>query len=307
MMKRGVGKIVLTIFFISLLLIIPLASAGFWSDFKARITGNATFDINISVTSGTAPTIPWVFNSTDLSVSGPNEGPVPTYFIATFTAYDADGFGNLNDGTALINISKSGEETRENASCSLVADYQTNYANYTCNMTMWWWDGTGSWNITAYIVDSSSNPALNSSATTSIGTTTGFEASPTSMNFDPIAPGTTDELSTSNPMLFNNTGNLGQYIEVNSTDLVGEANPAYALWAGNFSAKVTNACEGNAMINQTFVNITDNILPTGNYTIADGTAQEQLYFCLELAGGELIPQYYSTLQEGSWTTKIITT
>ena len=288
----------------------PMASAGFWSDFKARITGEAleaNVGLNITITAGTAPTIPIVSNDTmtDLSSSGPNEGPVRTNVFINFTAFDADGFGNLDDSTALINFSRTGENTRENASCGLLADYNTNYANYTCNVSMWWWDGVGLWNITAYIADFSSNAATNTSQRFSIGTTTGIIASPGNLTFPSVAPGATSSLSTNDPMLFNNTGNLPRYLEINSTNLLGETNATFALYANNFTVKVTDACEGDPMVDHSFVNITGNDLPTGNYTLADGTAQEQLYFCLELAGYELIAQAYSTGAEGSWTGQII--
>jgi hypothetical protein len=301
MVKRDIENIFLMIFLIFILLIIPMASAGFWSDFKARITGELTsadVDINITVTAGTAPTVPIVRNDTmtNLSVSGPND----------FTAYDADGYDNLDDSSALINFSKTGEETRENASCAWLADYDTNYSNYTCNVSMWWWDGTGTWDITAYIADLSANDGSNSSYTFYIGTTTGVVASPTNLSFPSVSPGATDSLSTNDPMLFNNTGNLDQYLEVNSTNLLGEDNASFALYASNFTVNTADACEGTAMQDQNYVNITGANLSAGNYTPNNGTAQEQLYFCLELAGPELIAQAYSTSATDSWTAKIVT-
>ena len=311
MMKRGVGKIVLTILLITSLLIIPMASAGFFSDFKARITGEAleaNVGLNITITSGTAPEVRIVRNDTmtDLSSSGPNEGPVKTPVMINFTAYDADGFGNLDDSTALINFSRSGETTRENASCGWLADYNTNYANYSCNVSMWWWDGTGIWNITAYIADLSSNTGTNTSQSFSIGVTTGVVGSPSALTFPSVAPGATDSLSTNDPMLFNNTGNSDNYVEVNSTNLLGETNSSLALYASNFTVDVVDTCNtGDAMTAGSYVNISGNSLAAGNYTPNNGTAQEQLYFCLELAGAELTAQAYSTSAQGSWTGQVV--
>jgi hypothetical protein len=39
---------------------------------------------------------------------GPNEAPIKTDVLINFTAYDADGFGNLDDNSALINFSLAG-------------------------------------------------------------------------------------------------------------------------------------------------------------------------------------------------------
>lgn len=309
MMKRGIEKIFLTILLIIILLIIPLTSAGFWSDFKARITGKEIFEINITITSGTAPTVPIVenFTMTDVSSSGPNEGPAMTSIMINFTAYDADEFINLDDSSALINFSRTGEDKRENASCEWLADWGTYYANYTCNVSMWWWDDTGIWDITAYIADLQSNSALNTSQNFFMGTTTGIAASPGNLTFTAgsIAPGATDVESNNDPMLFNNTGNLPQYIEINSTDLIGEDNATLKLYANNFTVKVSSGCEGTPMVRYSFENITSNNLSIGNYTADNGTAQEELYFCLELAGSELSAQAYSTSTEGSWNSQII--
>ena len=281
-----------------------MASAGFWSDFKAKITGELTsqpVDLNITVTSGTAPTIPFVRNDTMTDVSGgPTEGPVKTDVFINFTAYDADGFGNLNHSSAWINFSRAGQTTRENASCALVTSYAVNYANYTCDVSMWWWDGTGIWNITAYIADLSANTVTNTSRSFSLGTTTGVTSSPSALTFPSVAPGATNKLSTNDPMLFNNTVNMPPYLEVHSTELVGESDYGYSLYASTFTVNTADACAGTTMVVQTYVNISGNSFPTGHYTLSAGTAQEELYFSLEQAGSELKAQTHYTSVQRSW-------
>jgi DNA-binding CsgD family transcriptional regulator len=169
---------------------------------------------------------------------------------------------------------------------------------------MWWWDGTGIWNITAYIADNSADSGTNTSQKFYIGTTTGVVASPANLNFPSIVAGATDSLSNNDPIILNNTGNLDRYVEVNSTNLLGETNASFALWASNFTVNIADACEGTAMQDHNYVNITGNSLPAGNFTPGNGTAQEELYFCLEQAGPELTVQSYSTSAEGSWTIRI---
>jgi len=305
-MKKRVIQIV--IFLGILLLIIPLTFAGF-SDWIKELTGKATsgpVDLNISVGAGTAPTIPFVDNSTTTALASINEGPASTPITINFTAYDAEGFGNLNVSSAVVNVSKAGETTRENTTCQHVVDYNTNYANYSCNITFWWYDGAGTWDITAFIGDMSGTTVTNSTQTVQVATSDAFYMNPSSLTWAEISAGTTDQEAVENITL-NNSGNVEKYIEVNTTDLKGETNNAYALYAGNFSVKNVVGCGGTPMVYHTFENITSAILPAGNYTINDeSTGQEVIFVCLEEAGSELIQQAYSTNEEGSWTVKIVT-
>ena len=238
---------------------------------------------------------------TDVS-SGPNEGPSVTNVIINFTAYDADGFGNLDDSSAVINFTK-GATTRENASCEWLEDWGTYYANYTCMITMYWWDGTGDWTIQAYVADQATG-ATNTSTIFSLGTTAGAGFSPTALTWTGLVAGASNAEPNEN-FLLNNTGNLEKYIELNASNLEGESNSAENLYANNFTAKNAAGCEGTAMVNLNFVNITGLGFPTGNYTLSDGTAQEEVYVCLEEAGPELDSQTYSTTANGAWGLKIV--
>ncbi|MFA5952961.1 MAG: hypothetical protein WC812_00010 [Candidatus Pacearchaeota archaeon] len=299
----------LTFVFLFALIIIslPLISAGF-PEFWNKVTGKVTtspVDLNITVTSGSAPLIYSVQNSTMTDVSsGLNEGPNPTYITINFSVSDTDGNANINDSSARINFTKTGETTRENLTCT-ESGSSGNYANYTCNVTMWWWDGAGLWNITAYISDINSNSGINDSQKFSVGTTAGFQVTPSSLTFSSISPGATNQQATNDPMSLNNTGNLVRNVQINATNLYGEQNNVYALGASNFSVNTADACAGTAMVSQTYTSISGASLPIGNYTINDGTAQEQLYFCLDSSNSNLISQSYSTSEAGAWTIKII--
>jgi len=292
--KRGIYVLVL---FSIIILTASIVSAGFFGDLldKIKITGklgSQDVSLNITVTGGTPPTIPRVDNQTDNIISGPNEGPVPTYILINFTAYDTDGAVNLDDSSAAVTVGKSGETNRTNVSCSWVADYDTDYANYTCNITMWWWDGAGDWTIYANISDAQTNTGTNSTKTFSVGTTDGVANNITSVSWGTISPGAIDQAANDIAGL-NNTGNMNQWIRVNATDLVGETYPAYALGASNFSVN-GSSCGGGVMTHNTYLNISDVELLKGNYTPNDGTAQEILYFCLKECNSDLAPQSYST-------------
>ncbi|MBI2045527.1 hypothetical protein HYT23_05715 [Candidatus Pacearchaeota archaeon] len=265
-------------------------------------------DISITVTSSnTAPQVQIVGNDTmtNLASSGPNEGPTPTYVMINFTAYDAEGFTDLNMSSARINFTLSGESPRYN-SCTSSSNYSTNYANFTCNVTVYWFDGAGTWSINATISDAGSTLGKNDTANFYIGALDAFAIAPTAMTWGSITAGLTDQNASNNPITLNNTGNVNKNISVNATNLRGQIDSAFALWAGNFSVSAESACRAQNMTDHSFVNITSATLPKGNFTINNGTTgQEKITICLNLAGSELIAQSHSTANEGAWTIKIV--
>ncbi len=289
-----------------------------------NISNHRYYTVNASA-GGNPPVITNVYNQT-LGAFTLNMGPYSTGVIINFTAFDAD--GDLNDSTAKINLTfiGTGEPMRENASCYRYESSPT-YSNYTCNVTMWWFDGAGNWNITASILDNTSNFVKNNSMVFTIGATTGFEINPANLAWAAIVAGATNQTSNNDPLFLNNTGNqpIGtgivtstSNISINATNLMGEQNPALMLFANNFSVNINTGgtCSGAACVecggaltgnlsNGLFTNVTSAILPKGNYTIGDGsTGQEQLYLCLRAAGTELTNQPYSTLNQGAWTIRI---
>jgi len=246
-----------------------------------------------------------------------SQGPLYTSVIINFTAYDMD--GDLNYSTAKVNLSLSDEITRENSSCSMYESSATR-ANFTCNITMWWFDGAGNWKITASIGDDTGLYVQNGSSTLYVGATTSFEISPTNLTWNAFMAGSVNQTASNNPVVLNNTGNqpIGtttgtSNISINATDLHGETDNTKTLVANNFSVGLTTGgsppveCNDKVEYNfstNIFVNVSGAFLPKGNYTKGDGTGQEQLYFCLKIAGRETISQSYSTLQDGAWIIKI---
>ncbi len=313
------------------------SGTGIYHNFSDLTVGNYTYkawaideagNINsteqriITISSGVAnvaPNITHVYNLT--SSLNLNSGPFATSFILNFTVYDPN--GDWNDSTAKINVSLANEITRENSSCSR---YQSSgsYANYTCNITMWWYDGAGNWNITASISDNASLYGKNDSITMYVAATTGFEISPGNLTWTSLGAGATNQTANNDPLVLNNTGNQpvgditgNSNISINATNLLGEIDNSYRLFASNFSVSTITGgvcsgaacleCGGGSAANLSkgvYANVTSALLPKGNYTQEDGTGQEQLYFCLRIAGKEIMQQPYSTKGEGLWTIRI---
>jgi hypothetical protein len=256
---------------------------------------------------------PVIYNVTGISPVTLTEGPGKTFIVVNFSVYDFNGASNLNNASAAINFTKSGEALRYNSSCA-VKDYLGNYANYTCNVTMFWWDAAGTdWKVYANISDLDSYIAVNDTTTFTVNSLTGFVMTPSTLTFSNLPAGSTNQTPT-NYLLLNNTGNTNvtNPIQINATDLVGETDHSKILWASNFSASNSTGgkiecnvtANANSMVNYTFTSISNTILPAGNYTKNDGTAQEQIYLCVRKVGVELTQQQYSTNSFGSWTIKI---
>ena len=310
MEKKGAIIIVL----ICMILVILAINFNVMDILKKTITGQAsttqTVSLNISVSSGN----PFVYFITPVSAVTLTDAPNPTYLTINFSANDSDGAANLNNVTAAVNLTKATEALRMNSSCA-VKDFSGNYANYSCNVTLWWFDGDGDWTIYANISDLNSNIAVNNTKTVTLNTLTGFVMSPSALTFGSLTPGTYNQTPT-NYLLLNNTGNVdisSGNVQINATDLRGETTSSQALYAGNFSAspytggniECNITASATQMVNKTFTGVANTILAAGNYTINDGTAQERVYLCLREIGGELSQQYYSTQNLGSWTVKIV--
>ena len=306
--------LVFSIFLILGIFIISFVSAGWFENIKARITGDVSQTVSLNISVG-VPTIPQVYNNSianlTILLNGPNEGPSSTSIIINFSAYSAAGADNLNDSTALMNI--TGSTTRTNASCKNF-ESAGNYKNYTCNITFFWWDATGTWAITAYVKDNSSNIAQNTTTNLYIGERTAFVMGPAALTWSGISPGAVNQTSNNDPLILNNTGNdvidVGN-IQINSSNLRGETDPTVGLWAANFSVDwntgdtCTGAacleCAGTAMVRSAYTGVGIANLTADNYTQNNGNdGQEKLYFCSRIAGTELSTQAYSTANETEW-------
>lgn len=319
-MKRGKtrGKNYFVFIFI-LLFIIGVLAVGYFTGFLGKITGVPTKNVGINVTIG-APLIVEVRNGSATMTLF--QGPLVTSRIINFTVYHGAGSQYINDSTARMNLTLVGgvSEVVRNQSgtnCSRIASTANN-VTYSCNMTMFWYDGAGDWNVTASITDNNSNMVVNSSTTLYVGSLQGFEIAPTNLSWASVGIGATNQTSANDPLNLTNTGNqvVGNAtgtsnISMNATDLKGEVNNIYSLFANNFSYSQSSGvleCGGNSPYNfsrNMYANMAGSVLSKGNYTIGDATTgRHQLYFCLRIAGAEILAQAYSTVNMTPWTIKI---
>jgi hypothetical protein len=311
-MKKSEITIILTI---ALIFIIPFISAGIFGNAWDKITGKATSAnvlLNISVTNGP----PTIYNITGLSAITLIDGPSPTFVTINFSVNDSDGAANLNNATAMINLTRAGQAVRYNSSCAVKNFAGGNFANYTCNITLWWFDQTGPWTIYANITDLNGNTHVNGTHTITVNTLTGFVMSPPALAFANLVAGAYNQTPT-NHLTMNNTGNVNittGNIQMNATDLVGETTPSTFIWAGNFSAspytggniECNITASATQMVNKTFTGIANSVMAAGNYSLNDGTTgQEKIYLCLRQVGVELSQQQYSTARNGAWTVQIV--
>lgn len=329
MKKRGRVTIISILFILLLIMtLIPLISASFFSDLWGKITGyTSTAGVGVNVTVSSMSIV--YVNTTSVTL---NSGPYPTGVLINFTIYDGAGVAQVNDSAvqANITIGVTGEQSRTNLTCYRTADVSTNYANYTCNVTMWWYDSNGTWTVTTFVRDNNSNAATNASQTIVLNPLTGFTMSPTNLTWPTMTAGAINETSNNDPITINNTGNkqIGIYsfisnITINATHLTGETDGSKRIFANNFTVSPTGntgACRGAAgscvecdtsagkatnMSFATYTNITNANLTKGNYTINNNyTGQSQLYFCLRRIDTALTAQAYSTVGNGSWVIQL---
>jgi hypothetical protein len=320
-MKRGSTKVLIlfSIFFLISVSIISLSSASFWDLF----TGKATQPTNMSVPISSIA-VNWVSTIPTQSVTEGASKAVTFYFTATVANGDVV---NINDSSVRANFTKGGETTRENLSCVWIGDLDINptdgtddTANYSCLIPIWYWDGAGSWNVTAAASDVTANWALNSSTSFSLNDDTCFVTSPNQVNWASATPGATNKTASDDPSQLNNTCNhdvVLNAVSIKALDLSGVSNNASYIGSANFtvynntggtcSGTACIECGGNLLSNNSYVNVTGSILTAGNNSLAYGnetSGQEKIYYCLKLISSTLPAQTYSTSKQGPWTIQI---
>jgi len=217
-------------------------------------------------------------------------------------ASDENGVDNLNDSSLNATFSKAGETTRFNSSCSWISDVNTTTANYTCTIGIWYWDGAGTWNVNATILDSSSAQSAPYGETFTLLETTAMVMSPTALTWPTINLTSTNVLSNNDPVTINNTANKNiAYVNVTAIDLQGAEIKSDFIYAENFSVNTVDACGGTDMVNNTAIAVSGATIPKGNNSAGQG--QEELYFCLKGMLPTISAQTYSTAL-GQWTISV---
>ncbi len=317
------GLMLVALFIIVLLVSLASSESGFLKSLRSILTGRATsqtFSLNISV-GNTAPNITAVHIGSSQSPSEGGQRMVTFYFVAN----DTDGNANIDTTSAKANFTfynASSTIVRTNNSCVSLGSIDTKTLNFSCTVGLWYFDPQSSlWGVTAYVQDNSAAAGQNTTNNFTYQSLQAFVLHPSALTFASVNPGSTNTSSDNDPLVLNNTGNYHfaqttANVSFNATNLVGEANGAYALYANNFTVGNTTGgsplieCGGAGstfMTKSAYKNITTAVLGYGNLSAGSGTAQNNLYICLTLAGNEITSQAYSTggpNSNGAWTVKI---
>ena len=257
--------------------------------------------LNISHAAGnTAPTIDSIDSISAQSITEASISTVTFSFLAT----DIDGVANLNDSSAQAYFNRTGETTRSNTTCS-VQDFDSDTANYTCSIDLWYFDDAGDWTINVSVKDVNNEYVENSTTTFTLQETTAMVLSPNSLSWPTLSLLDINTLADNDPITLNNTGNKdisSGNVRITAYDLVGESLNIHSIPASDFTSHITDACDvGTQLVNSTSTAVSGATLPNGNFS--DGTAQEDLYFCLEEIPVLITPQAYSSSQ--NWLIGII--
>ena len=144
---------------------------------------------------------------------------------------------------------------------------------------------------------------------------------PTNITFGTPSPGTDNATSNNDPVVVNNTGNVGVAtgnVRITGINLVGETTKTQYIPAVNFSMEAVNSttAEANAgcrnsantttFTNATAAGITNSVLAVGNHSINNGTSGiEHIFVCLFDVPLGLSNQSYSSLELGAWTIDVV--
>ncbi len=289
-------------------LLISLVSAGFFDSVKNILTGQAIENqtVNVSVTiQGVDPVTigPVDTSALDGTITPIEDGSVnaPIYV----TVCDPNGVNDINDSSVTVTYSNATYgESRSNYSCVNVSDLDGQCANFSCNVTMYYWDVAGIWNINVTASDlGNGSTVYNDSQTFQYNELKALVISTTQLNWTGIYPAANNETPDNDPTIVNNTGNYNQTISLLGLDLHGLTITDEEFGVGNFTAEVVNASCGTGdsvyLVNDSIVSITSSEANKGNLTSGSGSGQEEVYYCIPTVP-QLSTQEYSTYQIGSW-------
>lgn len=209
------------VFVFLLLLLIALIVFGYFAGFFGKITTLSTANVGLNISIGAFYVLEVQNGTASLSLTASTS--TVKYF--NFTVYSGAGVQFVNDSSIVANGTLIGgpNEVTRNATC-VRWNQSTNYATYNCSIPMFWYDGSGNWNLSITLLDNNSNGASNSSTTYGISATTGFTISPVNLTWSALAPGSKNQTATNDPLNLTNTGNqpIGNTtsnVSINSTDL----------------------------------------------------------------------------------------
>jgi len=313
-------------YFLFVLVLFVIVSVFLIADLSQNnLTGALTSSTTTaSITINAAPVvsnISIIGNSSPLSITESGRREVRLAFIAV----DADGFGQLDNNSAAlqINITKyladgtTLSTVRSNYSCIANNTINDNAAiNYSCVVHLWYFDAGGTWTINASIKDTNGVHSENRTTQFLLATTTAMIMSPTALTWPSLELSGVNQTSNNDPITINNTGNkdiAAGGITVTGYDLQGLTTLTERIFAQNFSVHAINGtsgctgincleCNGTQLLNDTTGSTNPQTLAMANMTAGNNSinfanetsGQENIFFCLRVVPPELSRQSYDT-------------
>ncbi len=309
-------------------------------DLWNRITGAGTGpqSLGVSVSTNAPPIIGNITTYNIASGLSVTEAANTSIFFS-FVVTDADGLSNIVNNSAFANISRNGETTRYNdtridpnlGGCAANGNVGANGKNFTCNISIIFYDGAGLWNISVQINDTNGAFAQNTTTFT-INELTALIIYPNSITF-PIVGLTDVNVTSLSNITINNTGNddisgreaTGETINVSAFILFGATSGATTIPTNNFTigtdiystTSLPTYCDRSRAQNTTrlvnttvalsAINNVSGIMVNGSVLLAQAVGNtETLGVCFLDVPDDLTPQNYSTSGGGAtaWTLSI---
>ena len=240
--------------------------------------GTDTFSANVTVQNN-VPTITWVEAAGD----SPQAGDTKIIQI-DFNVSDNNTVTDIVTASSHMNITRSGETARLSSACFSVSNSSDNLEqSITCNITIYWYDEAGAWNISVYATDGTGSDSDSTTADFTMGTTDDINVIETALTFTGN-PGQANVASSDNPLVINNTGNQ-PYTSINITgyNLTGGGD---TIGATDFAVNISNSGgPGDALAHNAPIVITGSSLTRG------ASATEDLYFWVDIPSGIVDTDY----------------
>jgi len=219
-----------------------------------------------------------------------------------FIANCSNGREFLDATSATANFTKQSEVPRYTTTCTRQNNLSAYASNFSCDITMYYYDAAGNWGINVTINTTSDAKAYNDTTTFPIISSMDLNLSATSVAWPTLSPAQTNQQATGSPPLtITNIYNSNiTNISINAIDLVGQSGTNLGVVFsinGNFTAKndtATVCTTGTGLINNTAVNMTLLM-----YRNTRGTQSQPMYYCIPTVPN-LPPGIYNTT---TWTTE----
>ncbi len=284
----------------------PLVSAGIFGNIWNSITGKASsgsFNITtITITAANPPTIIYV------SPVSPNPVTITegsyAYVYLNFTVQDNDGAADINDATASAQFNQTGEALRYNSTCTNTTPVTGFTRNYTCRITMWYFDRYDRWDVNVTATDLAGTLATNTTTNFTVASTTGGElAGQAFFNFTgPYSVTSTNSLP-QNRLTLLNIGNRNFTLNVTAKNLNGTSRPEEYISPANFTMLTgAAACDsGTRLSHNTGIVLAGANVVKGNNSATSNNGTTYIAACLEEITAGVAAQNYTTSTSGNWT------